>query len=294
MDAAADQPPGIGRHPLPGQFALHGVDPLIFLEAHLRADRAQGRGLVLCRGARVALGRAVVDKPTVRPGKPAGIVIAGSSPGFPCRTVNLPTSATSVAAFFARRSNSAAAAMLSRISINRPIRRVASMTASALGSPTKTRALRISGSRGRDDAPECSCVIDCSGLYEIAATRSDNLKSLYLDHLKKGIIAVPACVWREFQKLYDEEAAALAPYVTIKINMKRAYYVGAATITEKLNAGFSRGAYDSHTDLYTASIASIEGYLVLTSSSQSSYYTGMDCEVLDLAAWAEQVDRPLR
>jgi hypothetical protein len=140
-----------------------------------------------------------------------------------------------------------------------------------------------------DGAAECSYIIDCSGLHEIASTKSDNLKSLYLGQLKNGIIAVPACVWIEFQELYNDEAAALAPYVAVKINLKRAYYVGAATITEKLNAGFSRGAYDSHTDLYTASIASIERYRVLTSSSQLKAYEAMDCEVSDLVVWAEQL-----
>jgi hypothetical protein len=103
-----------------------------------------------------------------------------------------------------------------------------------------------------DDAPVCSCVVDCSGLHEIASTKSNNLKSLYLDQLKKGIIAVPACVWMEFQELYNDEAAALAPHVTIKINMKRKYLLGAAAITEKLNAGFSRGPYEQRRSCHAA------------------------------------------
>jgi hypothetical protein len=89
-----------------------------------------------------------------------------------------------------------------------------------------------------DDPPGCSCVVDCSGLHEIASIKSDNLKSLYLDQLKQGTIAVAACVWKEFQDLYDDEASGLAPYVTVKINLKRAYYVGAARIADKLNSGF--------------------------------------------------------
>ena len=48
----------------------------------------------------------------------------------------------------ARLSNSAAAAVPSIISTKQPIRRVASMTRSSLGLPTKTRALRISRSPG--------------------------------------------------------------------------------------------------------------------------------------------------
>jgi hypothetical protein len=139
-----------------------------------------------------------------------------------------------------------------------------------------------------DEPQACSCVVDCSGLHDIASTKSNNLKSLYLDQLKKGIIAVPACVWKEFQELYDNEASELAPYVTVKINMKRSYYVGAARIVDKLNSGFSRGAYNSQSDLYTASIASIDEYRVLTSSSQLKYYNGMECEVTDLVTWADQ------
>ncbi len=143
-----------------------------------------------------------------------------------------------------------------------------------------------------DDPPKCSCVVDCSGLHEIASTGSNNLKSLYLDRLKEGAIAVPACVWKEFQELYDDEAVTLAPHIKIKINMKKAYYVGAASIADKLNSGFSRGAYDTQTDLYTASIASIEKYRVLTSASQVKQYEGMGCDVSELVSWANDLGTP--
>jgi hypothetical protein len=43
--------------------------------------------------------------------------------------------------------------------------------------------------------------------------------------------------------------------------------VSAARTAEKLNLGFPRGAYDDHTELSTASIASNNGYRVITSSS---------------------------
>ena len=49
--------------------------------------------------------------------------LIASSPGLPSRTVNLPTLITSIAAFLARASNSAAAARPSMISAKRPIRR---------------------------------------------------------------------------------------------------------------------------------------------------------------------------
>jgi hypothetical protein len=140
------------------------------------------------------------------------------------------------------------------------------------------------------NASSCLCVVDCAGLYEIATTTSNNLKSLYLDRLSSGEIGVPSCVWNEFRELYEEEAAEIEGFVARKISMKRSYHTGAARIADKLNSGFSRGSYDSRTDLYTASIASIEGLVVLTSASQQSYYDDMDCEVSELGTWAEDQD----
>lgn len=139
-----------------------------------------------------------------------------------------------------------------------------------------------------DESSECSCVIDTSGLYDIA-TASGNLRTVLLDHLKKGVIAVPSCAWQEFEELYEEEAAEIKPYVTAKIIMKKAYYVGAARLADKLNSGFSRGAYDNHTELYTASIAITNSYRILTSAVQVTEYDGMDCEVSDLETWAEDL-----
>jgi hypothetical protein len=71
--------------------------------------------------------------------------------------------------------------------------------------------------------------------------------------------------------------------------MKRAFQVGAASIAEKLASGFSRGPYDSMTDLYTAAIATIMGYEVLTSPTQLKDYRKMGCQASDLATWVESV-----
>jgi hypothetical protein len=139
-----------------------------------------------------------------------------------------------------------------------------------------------------DDEPECLAVIDTSGLHELAVS-SGNLQTILLDQLKQGIIAVPTCVWQEFEALYEDEATQLAPYVTNKIIMKKSVYVGAARIADGLNSGFSRGAYDNHTDLYTASIASSNDYRLLTASAQVNEYHNMDCEVTDLASWVEEL-----
>jgi hypothetical protein len=128
-------------------------------------------------------------------------------------------------------------------------------------------------------------VIDCSGLHEIAGLESDNFKSLFLDQLAQGVIGVPVCVWSEFEEIYPDEASSLKPYVTVKIRMTQAYRVGAARNAEKLNSGFSRGAYDSNADLYAAAIASIEECTLIT--VQSSFYGAMDCEVSDLDGWAD-------
>jgi hypothetical protein len=137
--------------------------------------------------------------------------------------------------------------------------------------------------------PECSCVIDTNGLHELA-NASANLKTILLNYLKNGVIGVLTCVWQEFNELYDDEAAQLAPYVTVKIKMTKAVYVGAARIADKLNSGFPLGPYDNHSDLYTASIASNKGYRVLTASIQVKEYTEMECSPSDLATWVAEFD----
>jgi len=140
-----------------------------------------------------------------------------------------------------------------------------------------------------DGASKCSCVVDTSGLHAIAVA-SGNLQSILLDKLKSGAIGVPACAWKEFGELYEEEVAVLAPHIGNKIIMKKSTYVGAARIAEKLNSGFPRGAYDNHTELYTASIASNNGYRVLTSSDQVNQYARMDCDVIDIETWVEELE----
>jgi hypothetical protein len=138
-----------------------------------------------------------------------------------------------------------------------------------------------------DDSPKCECIVDTDGLHGIA-TASGNLKSVLLDQLKTGVVAVPVCVWQEFELLYEEEAAELKPHVTIRINSKKAFYIGAARIADTLKAGFPRGAHDGNIELLTASIASIKSYRILTSVEQVKEYDGMGCEVSDLVSWVEQ------
>jgi hypothetical protein len=85
-----------------------------------------------------------------------------------------------------------------------------------------------------DDEPQCSCVIDTSGLYELA-TASGNLRTILLDQLTKSAIAVPTCAWQEFEVLYEEEAAEIAPFVTKKIIMTKVVYLGApASLTNSI------------------------------------------------------------
>jgi len=132
----------------------------------------------------------------------------------------------------------------------------------------------------------CQCIIDCAGLHEVACM-SGNLKATFLDHLKKGVIGVPASVWQEFQEIYEDEAPSIAPHIGFKIIMKRAYNVGAASIADKVNSRFSQSPYDRQADLYAASICSIEDYTLLTSKTQVSDYLKMDCcMVSELVEWA--------
>jgi hypothetical protein len=139
-----------------------------------------------------------------------------------------------------------------------------------------------------DATAQCSCVVDTDGLHSIA-NASGNLKGILLGHLKRGAIGVPVAAWQEFEKVYEKEAAELKPFVTTRIAMKRAYYVGAARIADTLNSGFPRGAYDDNVELITASVASTNGYLILTSTPQVTVYEGMNCEVSDLETWVEEL-----
>lgn len=136
---------------------------------------------------------------------------------------------------------------------------------------------------------KCSCVVDTNGLHAIAAA-SGNLQSILLEKLKSGVIGVPACALQEFGELYEEEIAVLAPHIGNKIIMKKLTYVGAARIAERLNSGFPRGAYDNHTELYTASIASNSGYRILTTSDQVHHYAKMGCDAVDLETWVEELE----
>jgi hypothetical protein len=141
----------------------------------------------------------------------------------------------------------------------------------------------------------CLCIVDTDGLHGIA-TASGNLKTVLLDHLGKGVIAVPACAWKEFDELYPDEAEVLKPSVAARIIMKRAFYVGAARIADKLNSGFSRGAYDDSVELFTASIALTKGYRILTSMAQVATYEAMECEASDLElgspAYSDAIAQP--
>jgi hypothetical protein len=131
---------------------------------------------------------------------------------------------------------------------------------------------------------DCSCVIDTSGLHELA-TASGNLKARLIARLEDGTIGVPSWAWQEFKDLYEEEAKELAPHIVKRIQLSTHVEVRAARLTEELNLGFSRGAYDNHVELHTASIALNKGHTVLTSANNVIAYDGMNCTVTDLASW---------
>ena len=131
---------------------------------------------------------------------------------------------------------------------------------------------------------EYLCIADTDGLHGIAAA-SGNLKTVLLSHLQSGLIGVPACAWKEFEELYPYEAEAVKSFVSTRIIMKRAYYVGAARIADKLNSGFPRGAYDDSVELFTASIAFAKKCRIVTSPAQIAVYTAMACQASDLDTW---------
>jgi hypothetical protein len=138
------------------------------------------------------------------------------------------------------------------------------------------------------DAP-CCCIVDCAGLHEIATTQSNSIKTICIDLLSKGIIGVPACVWHEFEELYEDEAATLAPFVKHKVRMQKNYRIGAAAIADKLNSGFSLSPYDEKTDWYAASICTIEGYTLLTIAQLMNQYQRMGCKIQEVSSLTESL-----
>lgn len=140
-----------------------------------------------------------------------------------------------------------------------------------------------------DDQPKCLLIVDCAGLLEIARLSSNNRKAHVLAELAAGKIAVAACAWKEFSDLYEDEAAEIEPHITDKIRLSKAYNLGAARLADKLDSGFPAGPYDENTDLYTAAIATKEQYTVLSGPKQLKRYKTMKCNVIDVAAWLDQV-----
>jgi hypothetical protein len=146
-----------------------------------------------------------------------------------------------------------------------------------------------------EDPPKCSCAVDCAGLHMIGDVlrnrTSNSLTSLFIARLEKGEIAVPAVVWQEYEELFEEEAALIAPHIKKKISLQKKYTVAAAAIADKTNSQFSHGAYDRQTDIYAASICMVERYTLLTTSEQASNFRTWDCcGVADLQSWADSQD----
>src|ERR1700693_710194 len=99
----------------------------------------------------------------------------------------------------------------------------------------------------KETKPDCSCVIDTSGLHAIA-NASGNLKAALLAKLEDGTIGVPSWTWQEFQTAFDDEAETIAPHITKRLQFSPQINVRAARIAEGLDLGFSRGAYDNHVE----------------------------------------------
>jgi hypothetical protein len=142
------------------------------------------------------------------------------------------------------------------------------------------------------DPPKCSCAVDCAGLHMIGiilkTSTSNTLKSLFVERLENGEIAVPAVVWQEYEDLFDEEAEFIAPHVKKKISLHKKYSIAAAAIAEKTNSQFSRSSYDRQTDIYAASICMVERYTLLTTPEQAPYFKKWGCcKVAELPAWAK-------
>jgi hypothetical protein len=133
----------------------------------------------------------------------------------------------------------------------------------------------------------CTCVVDTSGLHEIA-TASSNLKPALLARLADGRIAVPTWAWQEFSDVYPEEAQEISDQISKRLRFNAKIEARAAQLTEINASGLSIGAYDDHVELYTASAAYTNGYTALTSPTNLSAYKNLHCEVRDLISWIEE------
>ena len=137
----------------------------------------------------------------------------------------------------------------------------------------------------KEAKPDCSCVIDTSGLHAIA-NASDNLKAALLAKLADGTIGVPSWAWQEFQTVFEDEAAIIAPHVGKRLQFSQQVNIRVARIAEgHLDLGFSRGAYDGHIELFCAAIAVNKNYTVLTSNENVEIYGTMGCQVQELETW---------
>src|SRR5690242_15962932 len=123
---------------------------------------------------------------------------------------------------------------------------------------------------------ECSCVIDTAGLHAVA-TASGNLKATLMARIKDGTIGVPSWAFQELRAAYEDDAKQLSPHIAKRFPLNVHVEVGAARITERLNLGFSRGAFDTHVERHTAALASIKSLTVITSPDNVSSYDGMGC-----------------
>lgn len=137
------------------------------------------------------------------------------------------------------------------------------------------------------DSP-CSCVIDTGGLHDIASA-TGNLKTVALNQLKNGAIAVPSWALQELKEVYPEDADELLPYIAKRVTMKQSITVGAARIAERLNSGFSKGPFDNHTGLFTAAVATNNGYRVIAAEPDLNSYEDMGCDACDLETWVAEL-----
>lgn len=135
-------------------------------------------------------------------------------------------------------------------------------------------------------AVECSCVVDTSGLHVIA-NASANVRAALLAKLQDGTIGVPSWAWQEFRTLYEEEAADISPSIFNRITTSLPITVRAARISEDLQLGFSKGAYDQHVELFSAAVAINRELTVLTSADNLDAYDGLGCLVEDIETWLE-------
>lgn len=130
----------------------------------------------------------------------------------------------------------------------------------------------------------CECILDTAALNQISKL-SGNLRGACLNKMKKGQARLAALTWREYKRAYEDDVAIFDGAISNSIHLRENYKIMAASIADGMNSALSRGAHDDNVVLYTAAIAAVHDWQVVTSDAQKAAYKGMGVTVMTVEEW---------